>query len=408
MKTLVLESLRSLVLNASIKTPTETLANPETNHVNVVKKAGQQMQMQYYSGSDMTILSRQDYQYVGALSLTPSTVRAIVANNHPLKLDSYFNSTIGCADGSKCLDIHVADVPWSLLGLDFCNSLTLHIALSTKPQRGSTPVYDINRRKTNVKPKAAHGRSPGTKVSLAVLQTSVNTRQKGAAPDAPRSRCPGCDGAHWKKDCPYKNSKCYTCEGLGHIAEVCPNGGRKNDAAAAQNSSCVRRSRKNVRSVNVNSVKIWEPPSFSNESGKKDESRYGTKVSSVKIYSLRTQAAARRRYIVPVMIADESLYFDSDSGSDVTVLSRRDYQVIGSHAMAPARIEARTASNSKMVFDGYFKTSVICSNIAKHMDIYVSDMSCSVLGLDSTGHDSTIAQVSSHPIEGIVTVAAPA
>uniref|UniRef100_A0AC35EW25 CCHC-type domain-containing protein n=1 Tax=Panagrolaimus sp. PS1159 TaxID=55785 RepID=A0AC35EW25_9BILA len=194
-----------------------------TVHVNILSSSssacnvavtinGTSMQMQYDSGSDMTILSRQDYQYVGAPSLTPATVRACTANNHPLKLDGYFNSTIGCADGSKCLDIHVADVPWSLLGLDFCNSLTLHIAVSTKPQRGSTPVYDINRRKTNVKPKAAHGRSPGTKVSLAVLQTSVNTRQKGAAPDAPRSRCPGCDGAHWKKDCPYKNSKCYTCD----------------------------------------------------------------------------------------------------------------------------------------------------------------------------------------------------
>uniref|UniRef100_A0A914PUE3 CCHC-type domain-containing protein n=1 Tax=Panagrolaimus davidi TaxID=227884 RepID=A0A914PUE3_9BILA len=329
MKMPILEPLQSLVLNALIKTPTETLANPETNRANVVKKAGQK----------------------------------------------------------------------------------------NKPQRGSTPVYDINRRKTNVKPKAAHGQSPGTMVSPAVLQTSVNNRQKGAAPDAPRSRCPGCDGAHWKKDCPYKNSKCYACEGLGHIAKVCPNGGRKNDAAAAQNSSGERRSRKNVRSVNVNSVKIWEPPRSSNGSGsgKKDESRYGTKVSLVKIYSLRTQAAARRRFIVPVMIADKSLYFDFDSGSDVTVISRRDYQVFGSPAMAPARIEAHTASNSKMVFDGYFKMSVICSNIAKSMDIYVSDISCSVLGLDfcdgctrqshPTGHDSIIAQVSSPPTE--VTVAAP-
>uniref|UniRef100_A0A914P461 CCHC-type domain-containing protein n=1 Tax=Panagrolaimus davidi TaxID=227884 RepID=A0A914P461_9BILA len=302
MKTPALESLRSLALNALIKTPTETLANlgtlldnalmterdqklPETNHVNFVKKAGQQ----------------------------------------------------------------------------------------NKPAGGSS---DVDRWSSN---------------------------NPGAAPDAPRSRCPGCDGAHWKKDCPYKNSKCYTCEGLGHIAKVCPNGGRKK-----------------VRFMNVNSVKIREPSRSSNGSGsgKKDESRYGTKVSSVKIYSLRTQATARRRYTVPVMIADKSLYFDFDSGSDVTVLSRRDYQIIGSPTMAPARIEARTASNSKMVFDGYFKTSVICSNIAKAMDIYVADISCSLLGLDfcddfaiqfhSTGHDSTIAQVSSHSNEVTVTVAAPA
>uniref|UniRef100_A0A914P137 CCHC-type domain-containing protein n=1 Tax=Panagrolaimus davidi TaxID=227884 RepID=A0A914P137_9BILA len=244
MKTPVLEPLRSLVLNALIKTPTETLANlgtlldnalmterdqklPETNCVNFVKKAGQQ----------------------------------------------------------------------------------------NKPAGGSS---DVDRWSSNT---------------------------PGDAPDAPRSRCPGCDGAHWKKDCPYKNSRCHTCEGLGHISKVCPTGGRKNDAAA-QNSSGERRSRKKVQFVHVNSVKISEPPSYSNGSGsgKKDESRNGTKVSSVKIYSLRTQAAARRRFIVPVMIADKTLYFDFDSGSDVTVISRRDYQVIGSPTMAPARIEARTAS----------------------------------------------------------------
>uniref|UniRef100_A0A914R0K0 Reverse transcriptase domain-containing protein n=1 Tax=Panagrolaimus davidi TaxID=227884 RepID=A0A914R0K0_9BILA len=57
-------------------------------------------------------------------------------------------------------------------------SLLIIAQVSAKPQRGATPVYDINRSKTNVKPKAAYGRLPGTKVSPAVMQSSVNDLQK--------------------------------------------------------------------------------------------------------------------------------------------------------------------------------------------------------------------------------------
>uniref|UniRef100_A0A914QC00 Uncharacterized protein n=1 Tax=Panagrolaimus davidi TaxID=227884 RepID=A0A914QC00_9BILA len=89
--------------------------------------------MQYDSGSDITILSRSDYQRVGCPNLKPSEVQARTANNQVLKLDGFFNDSIVCADGSKKLDIHVADIACSLLGLDFCNKIKLLVAQIKTP-----------------------------------------------------------------------------------------------------------------------------------------------------------------------------------------------------------------------------------------------------------------------------------
>uniref|UniRef100_A0A914QA38 CCHC-type domain-containing protein n=1 Tax=Panagrolaimus davidi TaxID=227884 RepID=A0A914QA38_9BILA len=81
----------------------------------------------------ITILSRSDYQRVGCPEIKPAKVQARTANNQALKLDGFFNSSIICADGSKKLDIYVADVACSLLGLDFCNKIKLLVAHINAP-----------------------------------------------------------------------------------------------------------------------------------------------------------------------------------------------------------------------------------------------------------------------------------
>ena len=39
--------------------------------------------------------------------------------------------------------------------------------------------------------------------------------------DRPKTACYGCGGMHWKRDCPHKEAKCFSCSKAGHIAAFC-------------------------------------------------------------------------------------------------------------------------------------------------------------------------------------------
>ena len=39
----------------------------------------------------------------------------------------------------------------------------------------------------------------------------------------PPSPCPGCNGNHWRKDCPYRKTICFQCQLPGHLKSSCPN-----------------------------------------------------------------------------------------------------------------------------------------------------------------------------------------
>ena len=38
---------------------------------------------------------------------------------------------------------------------------------------------------------------------------------------APSSPCSGCEGKHWKRDCPFKDAESLKCERKGYITEGC-------------------------------------------------------------------------------------------------------------------------------------------------------------------------------------------
>uniref|UniRef100_A0AC34GAN7 Gag-pol polyprotein n=1 Tax=Panagrolaimus sp. ES5 TaxID=591445 RepID=A0AC34GAN7_9BILA len=83
------------------------------------------LRIQYDSGSDITILSRCDHRKIGSPLLIKSNVRALGLTSKPMILDGCFTAAIRYMNSCKALQIHVADIADSLLGLDYCNHITL-------------------------------------------------------------------------------------------------------------------------------------------------------------------------------------------------------------------------------------------------------------------------------------------
>uniref|UniRef100_A0A914YRL7 Peptidase A2 domain-containing protein n=1 Tax=Panagrolaimus superbus TaxID=310955 RepID=A0A914YRL7_9BILA len=84
--------------------------------------------VQLDSGSDISIITRDDYQKLGAPTLSPPQIKVKAVGNMKLELDGYFVADVTARGTTKSLEIYVADVASALLGLDFWHSFDLQIA----------------------------------------------------------------------------------------------------------------------------------------------------------------------------------------------------------------------------------------------------------------------------------------
>jgi hypothetical protein len=84
---------------------------------------GTTIKLQWDTGADMTILTPRDYRCCGSPKLQTSSVKACTANKERIKFKGYFNAMVKCKNVSKQMAIHVAEIPGSLLGLDFCDTM---------------------------------------------------------------------------------------------------------------------------------------------------------------------------------------------------------------------------------------------------------------------------------------------
>ena len=67
--------------------------------------------------------------------------------------------------------------------------------------------------------------------------SSYNRSDHSKNATKPKSKCSGCGQLHWKRDCPFLNSECYTCKQKGHISKVCHNKAKTTNKINNHNSS---------------------------------------------------------------------------------------------------------------------------------------------------------------------------
>ena len=71
-----------------------------------------------------------------------------------------------------------------------------------------------------------------------------STKKSNKAPTC-LSKCFGCGDMHYRKDCPFKTSKCRKCDKKGHIAKVCKSGNLNKTKSNSKNSLNFKKKRTN-------------------------------------------------------------------------------------------------------------------------------------------------------------------
>ncbi|XP_037806223.1 uncharacterized protein K02A2.6-like [Lucilia sericata] len=159
----------------------------------------------------------------------------------------------------------------------------------------------------------------------------------------PRRSCWQCGNMHFVRDCGYTTHKCSQCGKVGHKEGFCscfpdkkPNISKNNQQH--QNKSNFKKTRKTIKSV------------------------YAT-----------TAACKNRRYI-SLQINNVNLSLQHDTGSDVTIISKKNWVKIGKPTLKISQHKPRDASTNEINIIGQFQCTVVINNQNQTCNILVSSL----------------------------------
>ncbi|XP_037810815.1 uncharacterized protein K02A2.6-like isoform X2 [Lucilia sericata] len=159
----------------------------------------------------------------------------------------------------------------------------------------------------------------------------------------PRRPCWQCGNMHFVRDCGYTTHKCSQCGKVGHKEGFCscfpdkkPNINKNNQQH--QNKSNFKKTRKTIKSV------------------------YAT-----------TAACQNRRYI-SLQINNVNLSLQHDTGSDVTIISKKNWVKIGKPTLEISQHKPRDASTNEINIIGLFQCTVVINNQNQTCNILVSSL----------------------------------
>ncbi|XP_053698915.1 uncharacterized protein K02A2.6-like [Sabethes cyaneus] len=196
------------------------------------------------------------------------------------------------------------------------------------------------------------------------LATKTDTSDSKNGKNKPKSPCWFCGSFHYTRYCTFKSHKCSDCGIIGHREGFC---------ASAKS----RRSSKNRKKYTVSS-----------------------KIVTVNVCGVET------RRFVPVSFPGGETQLQLDTASDITVIDKNIWRKIGSPALVPATVKAKTASGSVLPLAGEFCCDITIGNKTRNAVIRVTDKQLQLLGSDlvdsfglwSVPMDTFCRQVSSSPV----------
>ncbi|XP_058837817.1 uncharacterized protein K02A2.6-like [Topomyia yanbarensis] len=166
-----------------------------------------------------------------------------------------------------------------------------------------------------------------------------------AGPDKniPSTPCWFCGGMHFVRDCTHRSHKCKDCGIVGHREVYCSTAKRTSKASR----------------------------------NKKHPGSYATKSVSLVINTVD-----KRRRFVTVMLNGVNVRLQLDTGSDISIISKRLWEKIGKPPTVPANEQAATASGDRLQFLFNFSCDISFNDKQHTCQFYVVEKPLYLLGID--------------------------
>ncbi|XP_055590370.1 uncharacterized protein K02A2.6-like [Uranotaenia lowii] len=163
----------------------------------------------------------------------------------------------------------------------------------------------------------------------------------------PRSPCWQCEGMHFVRDCQFSNHTCKVCNKTGHKEGYC-------NCFSAKPSAESKRKPKRKQKPNVNGI-----------------------------FAINRESSSAPRKFLSVIIDGVMLRLQFDTASDITVLSKRSWEKLGSPPLLPTGTQAKTASGNSLNIIGQLQCSITLGNTTKSGLCYVTNhQHLNLFGLD--------------------------
>lgn len=188
--------------------------------------------------------------------------------------------------------------------------------------------------------------------------SAVTTSAKHASRQSDKAfqgRCNHCGKVnhHHPDYCKFRNATCFSCTKLGHISSVCEQPRGKETGKGFRRNNTTR------LGVKVQPVEMGDEPMATDE-----ESNY--------VCTIENKQSAKILADLVVNGADVTL--EVDTGTGVTLLTRRDWQTAGCPVLTSTKLQFRSYSGHRLRILGHFEASVTYNGKQFHsMPAYVVD-----------------------------------
>lgn len=160
--------------------------------------------------------------------------------------------------------------------------------------------------------------------------------------------CPGCEGKHFMNQCPFKASECNECHTSGHKNGYCKSM-LDHYQKRRLNSRFNRDKQRNSESVETKQV---------------------CEINSV----------SQRKYLEP-NINGATVKLQFETGSDITIISRRNWNRLGKPNLQPTTKRAGSASGDTVPLLGYFPCAIKLNNEEQFNECYVFTLDLNLFGI---------------------------